>query len=83
MIENKEDHNEINYDNINEEDISGFYNENENTELQNSKKQILIDENKILLEDEYSRENEEYEEEEEGEGEEFEQEQITENEEVN
>lgn len=63
MIENKEDHNDMNYDNINEEDISGFY--NENTELQNSKKQILIDENKILLEDEYSKE-EEYEEEEEG-----------------
>ena len=65
-IENKEDQNDLNYDNINEEDISGFY--NENTELQNSKKQILIDENKILLEDDYSKE-EQYEEEEENEGE--------------
>lgn len=62
MIENKEDNNDIYYENINEEDISGFY--NENTELQNSKKQILIDENKILLENEYSQE-EQYEEEEE------------------
>jgi hypothetical protein len=54
MIEAKEDNNLTHYDHMNEEEISGFY--NENMELQNSKKQILIDENKILMENDYSQE---------------------------
>lgn len=54
MIENKEDHNETNYEQLNEEEISGFY--NENAELQTSKKQVLIDEDKILMEGDYSGE---------------------------
>ena len=56
MIESKEDQNLTNVDNINEEEISGFYN-NENVEnLQNIKKQNLVDEDKILVENEYSNE---------------------------
>jgi len=58
MIESKEDQNLTNVDNINEEEISGFYN-NENVEnLQNIKKQNLVDEDKILVENEYSNEEE-------------------------
>jgi len=53
-IENKDDNNETNYEQLNEEEISGFY--NENAELQTSKKQVLIDENKILMEGDYSGE---------------------------
>jgi len=56
MIDTKEDHNVTNYEQLNEEDISEFY--NENGELQNSKKQVLIDENKILMEGDYSNEEE-------------------------
>jgi hypothetical protein len=50
MIGNKEDHNVTNYEQLNEEEFSGFY--NENIDLQTSKKQILIDEDKILIEGE-------------------------------
>ncbi len=50
IIENKEDHNVTNYDQLNEEEISGF--DNDNSELQMIKKQVLIDENKILIEGE-------------------------------
>lgn len=50
IIENKEDHNVTNYEQLNEEEFSGFY--NDNIELHTSKKQVLIDENKILMEGE-------------------------------
>jgi hypothetical protein len=54
MIENRDDNNETYYDQLNEEEISGFY--NENAEFQTSKKQVLIDEDKILMEGDYSNE---------------------------
>lgn len=50
IIENKEDHNVTNYEQLNEEEISGFY--NDNIELQTSKKQVLIDQDQILMEGE-------------------------------
>ena len=56
MIESKEDNNMTNYDNLNEEEISGFY--NDNGDSQNMKRQVLIDEDKILMENEYSNEEE-------------------------
>lgn len=56
MIEATDEQNNETYGNLNEEEISGFY--NENMDLHNSKKQIIIDENKILMENEYSDEEE-------------------------